>query len=39
MFGSRYFGLKGAKLNYAVSIIAGFDFLLFGYDQGALLSF
>lgn len=32
--GSRYFGLKGSKLNYAISIIAGFDFLLFGYDQG-----
>jgi len=29
-----YFGLRGKSLNYAVSIIAGVDFLLFGYDQG-----
>jgi len=25
-----YFGLRGKSLNYAVSIIAGVDFLLFG---------
>jgi hypothetical protein len=28
MFGKgRYFGLRGSKLNYAVGIIAGIDFL------------
>ncbi|KAL6453051.1 STL1 Sugar transporter STL1 [Candida maltosa Xu316] len=27
-------GIKGKKLNYAVSIFAGVGFLLFGYDQG-----
>ncbi|KAI0145112.1 general substrate transporter [Xylariaceae sp. FL1272] len=30
----RYFGLRGQALNYAIGIIAGCDFLLFGYDQG-----
>ncbi|KAI1858051.1 uncharacterized protein JN550_012873 [Neoarthrinium moseri] len=32
----RYFGLRGKSLNYAVGIIAGCDFLLFGYDQGVM---
>ncbi|KAI0145022.1 sugar transporter family protein [Pestalotiopsis sp. NC0098] len=32
----KYFGLRGKALNYAVSIIAGCDFLLFGYDQGVM---
>ncbi|KAF2732475.1 sugar transporter STL1 [Polyplosphaeria fusca] len=36
MFGGRYFGLKGSRLNVAVSVIAGLDFLLFGYDQGVM---
>ncbi|KAL2358562.1 sugar porter family MFS transporter [Cryomyces antarcticus] len=36
MFGNRYFGLKGVKLNIAIGIIAGLDFLLFGYDQGVM---
>ncbi|KAH8153597.1 uncharacterized protein LAJ45_02410 [Morchella importuna] len=36
MFGKRFFGLRGPKLNYAISIIAGIDFLLFGYDQGVM---
>ncbi|KAF2139289.1 uncharacterized protein K452DRAFT_320439 [Aplosporella prunicola CBS 121167] len=36
MFGSRYFGLRGTKLNVAIGIIAGLDFLLFGYDQGVM---
>ncbi|KAG9228855.1 sugar transporter [Amylocarpus encephaloides] len=31
---SRYFGLRGQKLNLAVALIAGVDFFLFGYDQG-----
>ncbi|EGD91270.2 hypothetical protein H112_01065 [Trichophyton rubrum D6] len=34
--GSRYFGLRGTKLNIAIGIIAGLDFLLFGYDQGVM---
>ncbi|RDW93387.1 sugar porter family MFS transporter [Aspergillus mulundensis] len=29
-----YLGLQGQKLQLAISIIAGMDFLLFGYDQG-----
>ncbi|KAJ4173167.1 hypothetical protein NW754_012177 [Fusarium falciforme] len=32
----KYFGLKGQVLNYAISTIAGCDFLLFGYDQGVM---
>ncbi|KAI3321903.1 general substrate transporter [Xylariaceae sp. AK1471] len=32
----KYFGLRGNALNYAVGIIAGCDFLLFGYDQGVM---
>ncbi|RYP67603.1 hypothetical protein DL771_007155 [Monosporascus sp. 5C6A] len=31
-----FFGLRGKALNYAVSVIAGCDFLLFGYDQGVM---
>lgn len=34
MFGKKYYGLKGLSLNVAVGVIAGLDFLLFGYDQG-----
>jgi hypothetical protein len=29
----KYFGLKGEALNWAVGIIAGCDFLLFGYGE------
>ncbi|KAI9893929.1 MAG: hypothetical protein M1814_005482 [Vezdaea aestivalis] len=39
MFGkgrTRYFGLRGTRLNYAIGILAGLDFLLFGYDQGVM---
>lgn len=37
MFGKdRYFGLKGTRLNVAIGILAGLDFLLFGYDQGVM---
>ena len=39
MFGfgkSRYFGLTGTRLNIAIGILAGLDFLLFGYDQGVM---
>ncbi|KAM0199876.1 hypothetical protein ACHAPA_004247 [Fusarium lateritium] len=32
----KYFGLRGQALNYAISTIAGTDFLLFGYDQGVM---
>ncbi|KAJ5201335.1 uncharacterized protein N7498_005998 [Penicillium cinerascens] len=32
----RYFGLRGTSLNIMISIIAGLDFLLFGYDQGVM---
>lgn len=30
----RYLGLQGDKLQIAIGLIAGMDFLLFGYDQG-----
>ncbi|KAI9369059.1 general substrate transporter [Aspergillus egyptiacus] len=30
----RYLGLQGEVLQIAIGIIAGMDFLLFGYDQG-----
>tara|TARA_R110002060_G_scaffold2377_3_gene4074 strand:- start:207 stop:314 length:108 start_codon:yes stop_codon:yes gene_type:complete len=35
MFGSsnNFFGLRGVKLQIAVGLLAGMDFLLFGYDQ------
>ncbi|KAK2785121.1 hypothetical protein FQN52_008607 [Onygenales sp. PD_12] len=32
----RYFGLRGTRLNVAIGVIAGLDFLLFGYDQGVM---
>ena len=28
-----FFGLRGKQLNYAIGIIAGCDFLLFGYGN------
>ncbi|KAK0387133.1 hypothetical protein NLU13_5446 [Sarocladium strictum] len=31
-----YLGLRGKSLNWAISTIAGCDFLLFGYDQGVM---
>ncbi|KAI1340869.1 sugar transporter family protein [Xylariaceae sp. FL0016] len=34
--GKKYFGLRGNSLNWAVGVIAGCDFLLFGYDQGVM---
>ncbi|KAL0259495.1 hypothetical protein SLS55_005232 [Diplodia seriata] len=34
--GSRFYGLRGTSLNVAVGVIAGLDFLLFGYDQGVM---
>lgn len=34
--GKKFFGLRGNWLNWAVGIIAGCDFLLFGYDQGVM---
>ncbi|KAI9657657.1 MAG: hypothetical protein M1821_002833 [Bathelium mastoideum] len=36
MFGKKYYGLTGTSLNVAVGLIAGLDFLLFGYDQGVM---
>ena len=37
MWGSkRYFGLTGTRLNVAIGVLAGLDFLLFGYDQGVM---
>ncbi|GAB7349978.1 hypothetical protein MBLNU459_g0665t1 [Dothideomycetes sp. NU459] len=36
MFGKRYLGLTGTSLNVAIGVIAGMDFLLFGYDQGVM---
>lgn len=32
----KFFGLRGNALNWAIGIIAGCDFLLFGYDQGVM---
>ncbi|KAJ6171284.1 Major facilitator superfamily domain general substrate transporter [Penicillium chermesinum] len=32
----KYFGLRGTHLNIMISVIAGLDFLLFGYDQGVM---
>lgn len=32
----KFYGLRGTSLNWAVGIIAGMDFLLFGYDQGVM---
>lgn len=29
MFGSRFYGLKGTRLNIAIGVIAGLDFLLY----------
>lgn len=34
----KYFGLRGNALNYAVGIIAGCDFLLFGYGTALMAS-
>lgn len=35
MFAKKnYFGLTGTTLNVAIGLLAGLDFLLFGYDQG-----
>ncbi|EAS35286.3 sugar porter (SP) family MFS transporter [Coccidioides immitis RS] len=36
MAGAPYFGFRGTKLNVAIGVIAGLDFLLFGYDQGVM---
>lgn len=36
MFRKRYLGLTGSSLNIAISVIAGIDFFLFGYDQGVM---
>ncbi|MCJ1259265.1 hypothetical protein MMC24_007101 [Lignoscripta atroalba] len=36
MFGTRYFGLTGTRLNVAIGALAGLDFFLFGYDQGVM---
>lgn len=35
----KFFGLRGNALNYAVGIIAGCDFLLFGYGTILRTSF
>lgn len=32
--GGSYIGLRGNHLQVAIGVIAGMDFLLFGYDQG-----
>lgn len=37
MFGKgQYFGLTGTRLNVAIGVLAGLDFMLFGYDQGVM---
>ncbi|KAH7073607.1 general substrate transporter [Paraphoma chrysanthemicola] len=33
---SKFYGLRGVKLNIAIAIVAGTDFALFGYDQGVM---
>lgn len=35
-FRKSYFGLTGTTLNVAIGVLAGLDFLLFGYDQGVM---
>lgn len=35
----KFFGLRGKALNYAIGIIAGCDFLLFGYGTFQRTSF
>ncbi len=32
----RYFGFTGITLNIAIGLLAGLDFMLFGYDQGVM---
>lgn len=32
----KFLGLRGKHLNWAISAVAGCDFLLFGYDQGVM---
>lgn len=34
----KFFGLRGQALNYAVGIVAGCDFLLFGYGTTLTIS-
>lgn len=36
LFGRKYFGLDGVRLQIAIGALAGLDFLLFGYDQGVM---
>ena len=36
LFGKKYYGLTGLKLNIAIAVVAGTDFALFGY--GTLLN-
>jgi len=36
MRSSKFYGLRGLKLNIAIAVIAGIDFALFGYDQGVM---
>lgn len=31
-----YYGLRGGPLNIAIGVVAGFAFLLQGYDQGVM---
>lgn len=33
--GKPFFGLRGSALNYAIGLVAGCDFLLFGYGKQA----
>ncbi|KAI5777944.1 sugar transporter family protein [Geopyxis carbonaria] len=34
--GQKFYGLRGFKLNLSIGLVAGIDFLLFGYDQGVM---
>ncbi|KAF2128881.1 MFS sugar transporter-like protein [Dothidotthia symphoricarpi CBS 119687] len=36
MKNSKFYGLRGTKLNIAIAVVAGTDFALFGYDQGVM---
>ncbi len=36
--GRKFYGLTGVKLNIAIAIVAGTDFMLFGYGKSSSLA-
>jgi hypothetical protein len=36
MLKSKFYGLRGLKLNIAIAIVAGTDFALFGYGKNSI---